>query len=701
MLKKHLFACTLTLATFQATVSAQTPVTLFGVKTYDTNQSMSGVYTVEAVENAQPELYWSDGEMFGNGGAVYDNEKLYILSYLNFGGMLLWWYQICDIEAQTYTCIYPEDFGIADAGSAQTYDPTTGTAYSICLNADDPTKFTLSTINLADGAKKTVAAIEQQLVAMSVTANGILYGIGIDGNLYTVNKTDASLTLVGATGIHPESSNQSAAIDYETNVMYWSSYTDNGGILYTVDLTSGQATMLSKYEGSHQLVGLFIKQSTKKAGAPEAATNLDISFDKATPNGSITFTAPTLDTNGTSLSGELTYQVKLNDDILAEGSTQPGHSTEALFTSPVTGNCTFTVIMANDFGYSLPAAVSTWVGMDTPLKVENCVLTNDNSTLTLSWTLPEKGINGGYVDPELTRYIIDRGPYDTNVAEAHEGTIFTEELDLTGVNPVLYRITPFIDDKVGESELSNSVLVGEYMEPPFAEDFTDPFRSMVFKTITSYNPDDQAGWMYNFDAGMIICEWPWSSNDHDAWFISAPILLDADKYYQVKTTLRSEGMYNHDTQEYDDVYAGVLSLHLGIEPAVEAMATSIIAPFELTCKDFSVYESDRFTVQSTGTYHIGYHMSGRRSIYNAFLQRLEVEPVAGSGIADETAETKFTVQLSDNSLAINNPSGCNISVAAIDGRTITTTADTRVTINLAPGLYIVSDGNRSVKIAVK
>ena len=94
-------------------------------------------------------------------------------------------------------------------------------------------------------------------------------------------------------------------------------------------------------------------------------------------------------------------------------------------------------------------------------------------------------------------------------------------------------------------------------------------------------------------------------------------------------------------------------------------------------------------------------MSGRRSIYNAFLQRLEVEPVAGSGIADETAETKFTVQLSDNSLAINNPSGCNISVAAIDGRTITTTADTRVTINLAPGLYIVSDGNRSVKIAVK
>ncbi len=154
MLKKHLFACTLTLATFQATVSAQTPVTLYGVNIYDTNQSMSGVYTVEAVENAQPEPYWVDGDMLGNGGAVYDNEKLYILSYLNFDSMLLWWYLICDIEDHTYTCIYPEDFGIADAGSAQTYDPTTGTAYSICLNADDPTKFTLSTINLANGAKK-------------------------------------------------------------------------------------------------------------------------------------------------------------------------------------------------------------------------------------------------------------------------------------------------------------------------------------------------------------------------------------------------------------------------------------------------------------------------------------------------------------------------------------------------------------------
>jgi hypothetical protein len=219
MLKTHLFACTLALATLTATVSAQTPVTLYGVNTYDTNQNMSGVYTVEAVENAQPELYWGNSEMLGNGGAVYDNEKLYILSYLNFNDMLIWWYLICDIEAQTHTCIYPDDFGIADAGSAQTYDPTTGTAYSICLNADDPTKFTLSTINLADGAKKKVADIEQQLVAMSFTANGILYGIGVDGNLYTVDKTDASLTLIGATGIHPKSSNQSAAIDYETNVM--------------------------------------------------------------------------------------------------------------------------------------------------------------------------------------------------------------------------------------------------------------------------------------------------------------------------------------------------------------------------------------------------------------------------------------------------------------------------------------------------
>lgn len=701
MLKTHLFACTLALATLTATVSAQTPVTLYGVNTYDTNQNMSGVYTVEAVENAQPELYWGNSEMLGNGGAVYDNEKLYILSYLNFNDMLIWWYLICDIEAQTHTCIYPDDFGIADAGSAQTYDPTTGTAYSICLNADDPTKFTLSTINLADGAKKKVADIEQQLVAMSFTANGILYGIGVDGNLYTVDKTDASLTLIGATGIHPKSSNQSAAIDYETNVMYWSSYTDDGGVLYSVDLTSGQATLLSKYDDSHQFVGLFIKQSTKKAGAPEAATNLDISFDKATTNGSITFTAPTLDTNGTDLSGELTYQVKLNDDILTKGFTQPGHSTEAKFTSPVTGNCIFTVITANDFGHSLPANVSTWVGMDTPLKVENCVLTNDNSTLTLSWTLPEKGINGGYVDPELTRYIIDRGPYDTNVAEAHEGTTFTEKLDFTGVNPVLYRITPFVDDKVGEPELSNSILVGEYMEPPFAEDFTDPFRSMVFKTITSYNPDDVAGWMYNFDAGMIICEWPWSSNDHDAWFISAPILLEADKYYQVKTTLRSEGMYNHDTQEYDDVYAGVLSLHLGSEPTVESMATGIIAPFEITCKDFKVYESDKFTVQSTGTYHIGYHMSGRRSIYYAFLQRLEVEPVDGSGIADANAESKFAVQLSGNLLAIDNPSCCNVSVTAIDGRTITTTSDAHATVNLAPGIYIASDGCRSAKIAVK
>ena len=79
MLKTHLFACTLALATLTATVSAQTPVTLYGVNTYDTNQNMSGVYTVEAVEMPNPNFTGATARCLAT-VAPYTTTKSYIYS---------------------------------------------------------------------------------------------------------------------------------------------------------------------------------------------------------------------------------------------------------------------------------------------------------------------------------------------------------------------------------------------------------------------------------------------------------------------------------------------------------------------------------------------------------------------------------------------------------------------------------------------
>lgn len=600
-------------------IAQEEPVELYGFITYSESGHYNGIHTIKAMEGAQPQLFKPDGDMLSNGGAVYADDKCYVLSYMDFFGTMMWWYQIYDFSTDLITMVSDGTWGVKDAGSAMTYDPTTGNIYSICIDAVDNSKFTLSTMDVADGTKTPVAGIEERMCAMATTASGTLYGIGMDGNLYTIDKFTAKYTLVGPTGVIPES-NQSAVIDWKTGIMYWSAYTAEGGALYTVDTNTGHATLLSTYADKQQLVGLFIRQTAMLDGAPASVDAISIAFEKETANGKATFTLPSVDINGEPLSNELNYSIRLDEETLAEGTAQPGADVEESIVSPRMGNCRFTIYVSNASGEGKPESVNIWVGPDTPLMVENLTLTEDQGELSLTWELPERGVNGGYVDPDLTRYCIVRGPYEDLTVEEFAGTEFREAYDPEGVNPHMYTVTPFYDGKTGEIALSNTVITGQYCQIPYNEDLTDPFRSIVFTTIDAN--DDECTWFYDWEKESMKCEWPIEPTSDD-WLISPPLMLEADKEYTVSIGIRSEGKWNYDGEFYEDVYAGTLSMFLGNEAAPESMADAIIAPYDVMNKEWHSL-SGIFTVPSTGVYYLGLHHSGTRSIYNTYLKSLDV-----------------------------------------------------------------------------
>lgn len=672
------------------------PVTLYGLITYSASGHSNGLHTIEAEEGAQPELFRPDGDMISNGGAVYAEEKCYVLSYLDYFGTMMWWYQIYDFDTDQATMVTDLKWDVKDAGSATTYDPVTGNAYSICIDAKDYNKFTLSTINFADGTKNPVAPIDQQMCAMAANAKGILYGIGMDGNLYTIDKFTAKYKLVGPTGVQPKS-NQSAVIDWKTDRMYWSAYTEEGGALYTVDIKTGQATLLSTYNDSQQIVGLFIRQTASASGAPASVQDISTTFEKATTKGTISFTAPTLDTDGEDLSGELFYTVKLDEEILARGTTQPGANVKENIVSPRIGDCRFTVYISNAAGEGRPASINSWVGPDTPLPVENLTLAVEGSELVLTWQLPERGVNGGYVDPAQTRYTIVRGPYQDMTLDAFQGTEFRESYDPQGVNPHMYLVTPKYEGKTGETSMSNTVLSGEYCEPPYREDLTDPFRSLVFTTIDANN--DECTWFYDWDAETMKCEWPIEPTSDD-WLISAPVLLQADKEYTAALDIRSEGKWNYNEQIYEDVYAGTLTLFLGNGNTPDAMGTEVIKPTDVVSKEWHTLSSEPFKVPATGTYYLGLHHSGERSIYNTYLKSFEVTDFSGIS-AVVPGETALHASSANGSICIDNPQALDIVVAATDGRVVARTSETVANIAVAPGLYIIAAPGYSVKVAVK
>lgn len=686
-------------------------ITLYGVRGNSTKSEANGVYSVKAVPGAQPECVWADGSTLGNAGAVYtDSGTLYVLSYYSMWGETYWGYQICDFAERTYEYLMTDQLNLVlreDVAGTMTYDPSTDTIYGVCLgNEEGGADYVLTSMNPANAKKTVVAGLPQRLFTLAVTARGEMYGVGGDGWLYKVNKITGELTPIGDTGIIPYA-NQSAVIDYKTNVMYWSAYSQDKdsnkqGALYSVDLTTGKPTLITVYDDCYQLFGLFIEQVAQVGSAPAAVTDFTPNFEGASLEGNFTFTLPTLDINGNDLKGSIEYSVACDGEVAVSGSGQPGEAVVAPVSVPETGTRRFVLSIEN--GGELGPAVSheMWVGMDTPKAVEDMNVSIDGDLATVSWTLPERGIHGGFVDHELTRYKIVRGPENIVVAQAFEGTTFTETVTRDGVYPLMYIVNPEVDGLVGESVLGNTVLVGDRFVPPFSLDLRDPFMTMIFNIVDVNG--DSASWEYNMNYYVMCCLWP-LSNDYERndWLITPGVFMEPGFDYKLKIKLRSEGAWNYDTSEYEEVFAGSLGAYMGNDQKPSSMVKTLLESEEVT--DFNWYEreTDAITVENEGLYYFGFHVTGgveRGNIYDILVESISMSKKESSGVEVIGAE-RFSVVGGNGLVSVHNPHSAEVRIVTLDGRQVAATADKDATIALNKGMYIAVCGGESVKIVVR
>lgn len=696
-MKKTLLSLSLALAA-AASASAEVPV-LYGLITYSDEEAYSkGIYTVDATADAQPVLYWADGDMTGNGGAVYAEGTYYVLSYMNLMGTMYWGYQICDIAEKTYDYKFSSAYSAKDAGSAITYDPQTGGTYSICIDETDISKYTLSLMDLETGIKTPVARVEKLINAMAATIDGVLYGIAEDGNLYTINKQTAELTLVGPTGVTPQS-NQSAVIDYDTNQMYWAAYTSEGGFLYTVDITTGAATKLSTFEHKQQLVGITLLQSSVRQTAPVQPTDVQFCFDKASLNGEVSFVMPTLNLMNEALEGTLSYTVATGAEILAEGTASAGETVTASVSLKEGGNVAFSIVIKNAAGdASKPFAATHWVGMDVPAAVENLSLTADGSTIHLTWEQSETGEHGGYVDPSEVCYLITRASDGTVAATEHKGTTFSETLDIQGLKKYTYAVTPFIGANRGQATLSNACTVGDHLKVPFTENFVNNPDNFSVYTVT--DPDEDGNtWEYSTYNNTVSSNWTWMS-EFNSWMYTPMIDLEAGVNYTVSVEVASEGQEDWSQPGYPllDEYAGHLSVYLFNDSNVDAYMTLIndkvveaIAPETLS--------SETFTVETSGAYYLGFHHHGP-SNYTAMLLNSISMTAETTGISEIGSDGNIKISTVAGGIAIENPDGCGVAIYSVDGKLMHSGASS-ANVQLPAGMYIVRTPEASVKCIVK
>lgn len=116
----------------------------------------------------------------------------------------------------------------------------------------------LYSINHKTGETTFIGAtdISAELSAFAIDLEGNAYIVAEDKNLYSVNLTDFSGTLIGTTGVSAVKYIQTMAFDHNTETLYWNLSNDSDGSLYYIDVETGLATKLGDHAQAAQLTAL-------------------------------------------------------------------------------------------------------------------------------------------------------------------------------------------------------------------------------------------------------------------------------------------------------------------------------------------------------------------------------------------------------------------------------------------------------------
>lgn len=479
-----------------------------------------------------------------------------------------------------------------------------GTVYGQFYTAD----FGSLEYGVADYANKTRTTIgtsTRKMVAMGVTNDGKLYGIAVDGNLYQVSTTDGKETLVGATGVTVSGSEgnyyyQTGEIDPKTNIFYWYALDKDGNDgLYTVDLTTGAATLIGNFVGGQaELYDMIIAGKLAEDGAPAKATNLTASFPNGNTTGTISFTAPARDYAGeNNLTGTLNYTIASNNSTIATGTCNPGAAVSADVTAPE-GSNKFVVTTSNAAGTSPRATVSTWVGYDIPKApaTVDATFADDNTSATITWDAVTEGMHNAFLGPITYKVVRLMGGDSTVVADGTSQTTATDALPANdaGMMSVKYMVRAINGTKISAWSTSDRHVIGDAFSIPYSEDFTASDAPDLF-TIIDANDDGQT-WKQvglNTNNPFMRCLYN-STKDMDDWLITPPIRLTGGQEYLL--TFNSFGSSS---------YPEKIEVKFGTVNTVEGMTNEVLPVTKMTTD--TLYEDLAFTPTTDGIYYVGFH----------------------------------------------------------------------------------------------
>ncbi len=618
---------------------------LNGAVVYDENRDVNtfGIYSFSAKAPVAREEVTLIPRLSASGGAMYSDGKLYVYDYtVDYGyasGSYLVYDAVTGEEIDYKSMGYSLGPVYRNAAVSCAKDPVSGTVYCCSYGYNDETKelcYVLSTWDLDGMEKDSIALLEKPMQVMACASDGKLYGISAStsdeenngGILYEINKTTGSLREIGDTQVSPKYT-QSAVINPSDDTFYWfANEEDEAANLYTVDLSTGEAALVGVLPYGDQVVGAYIPDPEAADGAPSAPENLSATFENGSLSGSVSFDMPAETYDGNPLAGEVTYKISGNGAVLATGAATAGTHVSCPVEVPASAMYILEVTLTNSVGDSPVSDITVYIGKDSPLAVNNLTVVREGDVNTVSWNTPSGTKNGGYMNKADLRYKIVRMPDNQEVATNYADSVFADTFTTEELALYYYVVTPYNDGIEGESATSNSVSVGDALNPPYEQDFTDKNALGLF-TVVDVNNDNKK-WTYS--SGTVRYSYH-MQNAADDWLITPPLKLKKGYEY----------VFSFDTYVLNSRSEEKMEVKMGTAATVDAMNIVIMEERTYTNTRTSP-KTETFSIRpdADGVYYIGFHAVSDADKGNLTVDNIKLGEPVSTNVPGEVSDFILT-----------------------------------------------------------
>lgn len=471
------------------------------------------------------------------------------------------------------------------------------------------------------------------LRAIAIDTDGAIFGMDYRGNLFSINRHNGNLRLIGNTGL-PSPYDTSMYIDPLTHQLYYVCNNQKTE-MYIVNTETAQATYLWQFPYKEQIFGLFSYTPLAYDNSPAAPDDFKVDFREDALSGNVTFKVPSKLFSGAQASGNVNYAVKIDRKTVATGTAACGSTVNVPVSVDTIGWHTYVAVLDNATGTSPYAVKEQWTGLDYVNSVRKPDLRYlGNNKIRLTWDACDQAQHGGFMPASEVKYDVIRYPGAIEVAKGISDTKFEETITLESNEPMscYYAVRSNVRDAGGTYTPSEKIIVGA-ANPPYSFEADTEAHSLLFTPIDA----DNDGFTWEWYVNRMICYYnPYNYKDRDDWLISAPVNVKKGESYKVHLDLSG----HQSDLEHN------ISLYGGFEPTVEGMTQEWIPSTNFCSQGSNGKTWDVWiTPDRDGVYYLGLHTRSNADSYYLYLNELTI---SGGGTSTAPAPIEdFTVYTHD------------------------------------------------------